>query len=145
MTVYDLPLVNAILNSIATVFLIRGFILIKAGKKDEHKKAMLTALTVSALFLISYLVYHYEVGSVPFTAEGFVRLVYFVILIPHVILAAVMTPFILFLLYFALTDRFEKHKKLARWVWPVWVFVSISGVVVYLMNYVIWPSTAIVR
>lgn len=145
MSVYDLPLVNAILNAIATIFLVRGFMLIKSGKREEHKKTMLTALVVSALFLTSYLIYHYEVGSVPFTAEGVVRLVYFVILVPHVILAAVMTPFILILLFFALTDRFEKHKKLARWIWPVWVFVSVSGVVVYLMNYVIWPSTAIVR
>lgn len=145
MSVYDLPMVNAVLNLIATIFLIRGFFLIKAGKKEEHRKSMLTAFTFSALFLICYLVYHYQVGSVPFTGEGIVRTVYFIILVPHIILAAVMTPFIVFLLFFALTEKFERHKKLARWVWPVWVYVSITGVMVYLMNYVIWPSTAIVR
>lgn len=136
MTAQDLPHLNAALNLIAATFLVMGFINIKKGSQAIHKRWMLAALTASALFLISYLIYHAEVGSVPYPYYDWSRPVYFAILIPHVLLAALMVPFILAMVWWALRDRFEKHRRLARWVWPIWVYVSISGVTVYLMLYV---------
>jgi len=135
MTLSDLPAVNAMLNSISAVLLILGRSRIKIGRADQHKIIMILALTVSLLFLTSYLIYHYNVGSVPYPKHDWTRPLYFAILIPHVILAAVMTPFILLAVWFALKGRFEYHKKVVRWVWPVWIFVSFSGVAVYLMLY----------
>jgi uncharacterized membrane protein YozB (DUF420 family) len=96
---------------------------------------MLSALVSSALFLASYLIYHAQVGSVPYPHHDWSRPIYFTILIPHVILAAVMTPFIIAAVVFALRGQFERHKRIVRWLWPVWIFVSISGVVVYVMLY----------
>ncbi len=135
MKINDLATVNAVLNTISFILLVSGFIMIKKGRQDKHKKFMLSAFIVSALFLISYLTYHYYVGSVPYPHYDWTRPVYFAILIPHIILAAVMTPFILIALWFALRENFEKHRRLARWVFPVWAFVSVSGVVVYLILY----------
>ncbi len=137
MNLTDLPTLNAILNSIGTIFLLIGYISIKKGNKEKHKKYMIAAVVTSALFLISYLTYHYMVGSVPYPYYDWTRTVYFVILIPHIILAALMAPFILYGLGMALKGNFEKHKKLMRFVWPVWIFVSVSGVVVYLMLYIL--------
>jgi len=127
--------VNASLNFTAGVFLTLGFVQIKKGNRDTHKKLMLTALAASALFLTSYLIYHYNVGSVPYPYDDWTRPVYLAILIPHIILATLMVPFILVTVWWALRDSFERHRRLARWVWPVWMFVSVSGVVVYLMLY----------
>jgi len=135
MKINDLSTINAVLNTISTVLLIIGYIQIKNQRRDTHKKLMLSALGVSALFLISYLVYHYYVGSVPYPHHDWTRPVYFVILIPHVILAAVMSPFILITVWFALRQKFNNHRRFARWVFPVWLFVSVSGVLVYLMLY----------
>lgn len=128
--------VNAALNLTASVFLLLGFIQIKRGNQTNHKKLMLSALASSALFLISYLFYHYNVGSVPYPYHDWTRPLYFAILVPHVILAAVMVPFILVMVWRAWREQFDKHRRLARWVWPVWMFVSVSGVIVYLMLYV---------
>jgi len=135
MNISDLSSVNAILNSISTVLLIIGYIQIKKQHRENHKKIMLGALGVSALFLTSYLIYHYYVGSVPYPHYDWTRSLYFAILIPHVILAALMTPFILIAVWFALREKFDKHRRLARWVFPVWLFVSLSGVAVYVMLY----------
>lgn len=135
MSITDLPTVNAILNSIATVLLILGRMAIKKNNRDRHKKIMLGAFFSSAIFLTTYLIYHYEVGSVPYPHHDWTRPIYFIILIPHIILAGVMTPFILAALYFALKQKFDKHLKLVRWVWPVWIFVSISGIIIYAMLY----------
>ena len=135
MNVTDLPTINALLNSIATILLVFGFVNIKRKRANVHKKFMLAALFASALFLISYLIYHSQVGSNPYPHYDWTRTVYFIILIPHVILAALMTPFIVILVWRAWKQDFAKHKKLARWVWPVWIYVSISGVLVYLMLY----------
>lgn len=135
MAVTDLPALNAVLNGIATILLLLGYINIRRGRQQTHKKFMLAALIASAAFLTSYLIYHYEVGSVPYPYHDWTRPLYFGILIPHVILAALMTPFILIIVYRALKGQFEKHRWLARFVWPVWMFVSISGVIVYLMLY----------
>ena len=136
MGITDLPTINAILNSISTVFLILGFIQIKKGNQTCHRKMMIVALISSALFLISYLIYHYYAGSVPYPHHDWTRPVYFAILIPHIILAAVMTPFILAAVYFAIKGNFDNHKRITKWLWPVWIFVSISGILIYLMLYI---------
>lgn len=128
-----LPAIDATLNFVSAVLLFLGFRAIKQGKQDKHRKLMLSALTSSALFLICYLAYHYQVGSVPYPHHDWTRPVYFAVLIPHVILAALMTPAILVLVWFALRGKFDRHRRLARWTWPVWMFVSVSGIVVYLM------------
>ncbi len=135
MNVQDLPTLNAVLNSISALFLILGYINIKKGRRERHKKLMITALTASLFFLISYLFYHAKVGSVPYPYHDWTRPIYFIILIPHIILAAVQTPFILLAVWYALSKRFDKHKTLVHWVWPVWMFVSLSGVIIYLMLY----------
>lgn len=135
MKITDLSAVNAVLNAISTVFLITGYVYVKRGRQDIHKRFMLAALTSSALFLASYLVYHYQVGSVPYPYHDWTRVLYFIILVPHIILAGIMTPFILIAVWFALKGRTERHRKLVRWVWPVWMYVSVSGVMIYLMLY----------
>ena len=135
MAISDLPTLNAALNSLCTIFLILGYWKIKAGAIEVHKKLMLVALILSALFLISYVVYHVQVGSVPYPHHDWTRPLYFAILIPHVILAALNAPLVVALVCFAWRKRFQRHKRLARWVWPVWMFISISGVIVYVMLY----------
>ena len=135
MNTTDLPTLNAALNLVSAVLLVLGRRWIKRARPSAHKKTMLAALASSALFLISYLVYHYRVGSVPYPHYDWTRVLYFIVLVPHVILAAVMVPFILAAVWYALHARFDTHKRLVRYVWPVWVFVSISGLVVYAMLY----------
>ena len=135
MNAADLPSLNATLNAISSVFLLLGYILIKQRQSQKHKKMMLAAVATSGLFLVSYLIYHYSAGSVPYPRHDWTRPVYFAVLIPHVILAAIMVPFIIAALYFALKARFDRHRKIVRWVWPVWMFVSLSGIIVYLMLY----------
>jgi putative membrane protein len=131
----DLPTLNAILNSITAVLLVIGFVLIKQKKIQAHKKVMLSALTTSLLFLTSYLIYHFNVGSVPYPHHNWTRPLYFAILIPHTVLATIMTPFIVIAVWCALKEKYEKHKEIVRWVWPVWIFVSLTGVIVYFMLY----------
>jgi putative membrane protein len=135
MSISDLPGLNALLNGISTVFLIIGFYFIKKGKKENHRKMMIGALISSAFFLSSYLVYHAVAGSVPYPYHDWTRYLYFAILIPHIILAAVMTPFILYAVLKALQADFEKHLKVVKWVWPVWMYVSVTGVIIYYMVY----------
>jgi len=135
-SVTDLPALNAALNFISAVLLSFGYANIRLGKQNIHKRFMIAALVSSALFLTSYLIYHNEVGSVPYPYQDWTRTVYLIVLIPHVILAAVMVPFILVMVWWAFTARFDRHRRIARWVWPVWMYVSISGVTVYLMLYV---------
>jgi uncharacterized membrane protein YozB (DUF420 family) len=135
MQVTDLPSLNAILNVIATIFLTAGYVYIRKGQRQSHQKMMIAAMITSVLFLSSYLIYHYHVGSVPYPHHDWTRPLYFTILIPHIILAALMGPFIIAAVYFAVRQKFEQHVKLVKWVWPVWMFVSVSGVLVYLMLY----------
>jgi putative membrane protein len=132
-----LPTLNALLNAVAAVLLVAGRARIKRGDQAGHKRIMLTALTTSALFLISYSAYHLQVGSVPYPRHDWTRPVYLLILAPHVVLAALQVPFVIALVWLALRGRFEQHRRLARYVWPVWMFVSVSGVAVYLMLYVL--------
>lgn len=129
------PTLNAILNAISACLLLYGFLTIKHGKCETHKKIMLAALITSAAFLISYLIYHQQVGSVPYPFYDWTRPLYFAILIPHVILAAVMVPFIILAVVHAFRGRFDSHRRITRWLWWVWMFVSTSGVVIYLMLY----------
>jgi uncharacterized membrane protein YozB (DUF420 family) len=136
MSVADLPALNAVLNLISAVLLSFGYVNIRRGRRETHRRFMLAALSSSVLFLISYLFYHYAVGSVPYPYHDWTRPIYFTVLIPHVILAAVMTPFIVVMVWWAWRGSFDKHKRLARFVWPVWIFVSVTGVTVYLMLYV---------
>ncbi|MBN1407393.1 MAG: DUF420 domain-containing protein [Calditrichaceae bacterium] len=135
MEINILSTVNAVLNTISAILLITGYIQIKKQQPAVHKKFMLSAIAVSALFLISYLIYHHYVGSVAYPHYNWTRPVYFLILIPHIILAALMSPFVIITVWLALKKNFEMHRRFARWVFPVWLFVSISGVLVYLMLY----------
>lgn len=135
MTFSDLSTLNAVLNFISFILLLLGYREIKAGRKVRHKRFMLSASACSILFLISYLTYHYVVGSVKFQGEGWSRPMYFTILISHTILAAVLAPMVLVTLYRALIGKFDLHKKIARKTLPVWLYVSISGVLIYLLLY----------
>lgn len=133
--VRDLPAVNATLNALATCLLVYAYRLIRAGKREEHKKVMLAALGVSALFLACYLVYHAQVGSVPFQKQGFIRTVYFTILVTHVILAAFVPVLAGVTLWRAYKGRFDRHRAIAKITFPIWLYVSVTGVLVYLMLY----------
>jgi uncharacterized membrane protein YozB (DUF420 family) len=133
--VTDLPAVNAALNATAAVLLSAGYLLIRQGKKESHRKVMLAAFTVSVLFLISYLVYHFQVGSVRFQKQGAIRTVYFGILLTHTVLAAAVPPLAVITLRRGLKNQFAKHRTIARWTLPIWLYVSVTGVVVYLMLY----------
>jgi len=131
----DLPTLNAALNTASAVLLLAGWRLIRHGRRDAHRRAMLLALATSTLFLVSYLAYHFEVGSVRFTGQGPIRRVYFVILVSHTVLAAAIVPLVLVTLRRALRGRFDAHRALARVTLPLWLWVSVSGVVVYWMLY----------
>jgi uncharacterized membrane protein YozB (DUF420 family) len=140
MTFYDLPLINAILNGTAAVLLVIARNKIKHDKRDEHKKLMIAAFSVSCLFLISYLTYHYQVGSVGFKGEGWSRPLYFTILISHTILAAAVPVLAILSLRRGLKSQFALHKKISKYTYPIWLYVSVTGVMIYLMLYHIWPS-----
>ena len=135
MTVTDLPALNATLNAISFVFLLSGYVFIRRGQWQKHRLCMIGALVMSALFLTSYVIYHLNVGSVPFRRTGWIRTVYFAVLIPHVILAAAIVPLVLITVSRALSKRFDRHRVIARWTLPLWMYVSITGVIVYVMLY----------
>ena len=129
--------VTVALNIVTTAFLIAGYRAIRAGDRETHKVRMVAALISSALFLIVYLVNHAIHGSTPYPFKDWTRTLYFIVLIPHIILAALQLPFILRGVFLAWKQRFEAHARLMRWVWPIWLYVSISGVVVYLALYIL--------
>lgn len=131
----DLPALNATLNGISGAFLVTGFALIKQRRWQAHRRCMLGALASSTLFLISYVIYHANVGSRPFTGTGTVRVVYFAILITHVVLAASILPLALVTTARGLRAQYGKHVKIARWTLPLWLYVSVTGVIIYLMLY----------
>jgi uncharacterized membrane protein YozB (DUF420 family) len=140
MSFAQLPSLNAALNSLSAVFLLAGFLFIKSGNRNAHRACMLTAFGCSMLFLICYLIYHFEVGSVPFKGQGWIRPIYFTILITHTILATAVVPLALITLTRALRERFAAHRRIARWTFPIWLYVSVTGVVVYWMLYWLAPS-----
>ena len=135
MEVTDLPALNACLNSISTVLLGAGYYFIRRREIARHRMSMIAAFVCSCLFLTSYLIYHYHVGSIPFTGQGWIRPVYFTILITHIVLAATIPPLALITLYRAWCGQFDRHKRIARWTWPLWMYVSVTGVVIYVMLY----------
>jgi len=135
MTVTDLPALNATLNATSLVLLTAGWFLIKSGRRQAHKWCMIAALVMSAAFLTSYVIYHLQVGSVPFQKTGWIRTLYFLVLIPHIILAIAIVPMILITLSRALSNQFDRHKKIAKITLPLWIYVSVTGVIVYVMLY----------
>jgi putative membrane protein len=134
-TLHDLPTLNATLNGISALLLVAGYRFIRARQIARHRFCMLAAFGVSIVFLTSYLIYHAQVGSVRFPGTGFVRLVYFAVLIPHTILAATVPPLAVLTLVRALQERFDRHRRIARWTFPIWLYVSVTGVIVYWMLY----------
>jgi uncharacterized membrane protein YozB (DUF420 family) len=135
MSVHDLPTLNAILNGAAAVLLVWGYWLIRHGRKQPHRRVMLSAFAVSVAFLASYLYYHAQVGTVRFQGAGTIRTVYLLILATHTVLAAAVPPLAVVTLSRGLAGRFDRHRRIARWTLPVWLYVSVTGVVVYLMLY----------
>jgi uncharacterized membrane protein YozB (DUF420 family) len=135
MSVTDLPALNATLNGIAGAFLLLGLYFIRRGQIERHRRSMLAAFTTSTLFLISYVIYHANVGSRPFTGAGPIRLVYFTILISHIILAAAIVPMTLLTLKRGLVRDDARHRRIARITWPIWMYVSVTGVMIYVMLY----------
>lgn len=132
---HDLPALNAVLNATAAVLLVCAYILIRRGRREAHKRVMLAAFTVSTLFLISYLTYHAQVGSVRYPHPGAIRTVYLIILFTHTVLAAAVPVLAIVTLRRGLAGNFVRHKAIARWTLPIWLYVSVTGVVVYLMLY----------
>ncbi len=143
MAITDLPAVNAALNATSGVLLVLAFRAIRARAIERHRRLMLAAAATSTVFLVSYLVYHAHVGSVRFTGQGPVRAVYFTILISHTILAAAILPMVLRTLYLGLKRRDDAHRRLARWTFPFWLYVSVTGVVIYVMLYQLYPPGGI--
>ena len=135
MSVHDLPAINATLNATSGVLLLIGYVLIRARKIDLHRKFMIAAFTASALFLVCYVIYHAQVGSVRFTRHGFVRPLYFTVLVTHVTLAALVLPLAIVTLSRGLKARFPQHRRIARWTFPLWLYVSVTGVLVYVLLY----------
>ena len=142
MTVNDLSHVNAALNTLSTILIVIGYLKIRRKRVAAHKACMLGATIVSAAFLTCYLIYHYYAGHVKFTEGGIVRIVYLSVLISHIGLAVVTPILVILTLYRALRNQIERHRRIARWTLPIWLYVSVTGVIVYLMLYRIYPSQA---
>lgn len=140
--VSQLPAVNAVLNTTSATLLAYGYWLIRRARRSAHRRCMIAAFGVSVLFLTSYVIYHYHAGSVRFPGTGWVRPVYFSVLVSHIVLAAVILPLILVTFARALRGRFEPHRRIARWTLPLWLYVSVTGVVVYVMLYVLYAPVS---
>ena len=134
-SVSSLPLVNALLNSLATVLLVCGYVAIRRGKIQVHRALMLSAFGTSVLFLVSYLIYHYHAGSKPYPGTGALRVIYLTILATHIPLAALIVPLALLTAFRGLRSQFDRHVRIAVWTFPIWLYVSVTGVVIYLMLY----------
>jgi putative membrane protein len=135
LSVASLPHLNALLNGTSAVFLVIGYLLIRRGDQTGHKRCMIAALLCSAAFLTSYVIYHLHAGSRPFPGTGAIRGIYFAVLITHVVLAAVILPLVIMTALRALRSQFDRHVRIARWTLPLWLYVSVTGVIVYLMLY----------
>ena len=133
MTVHDLPAVNATLNAVSGLLLLVAYALIRARRIELHRRVMIAAFTTSSLFLVCYIVYHAQVGSVRFTRQGVVRPLYFTILISHVTLAAAVLPMAIVTLSRGLKARYAQHRRIARWTFPIWLYVSVTGVLVFVL------------
>ena len=135
MTVHDLPAINATLNALSGLLLLAGYVLIRARRIEQHRRCMIAAFITSSLFLVCYIVYHAQVGSVRFTRQGFVRPLYYTILVTHVTLAATVLPLAIVTLSRGLKARYPQHVRIARWTLPIWLYVSVTGVLVYVLLY----------
>ena len=135
MTIHTLPAINASLNALSGVLLVIGYALMRARRIELHRRVMIAAFITSSLFLVCYVTYHAQVGSVRFTREGFVRPLYFTILITHVTLAATVLPLAIVTLTRGLKGRYPRHRAIARWTFPIWLYVSVTGVLVYVLLY----------
>jgi len=135
LTIHDLPAVNATLNALSGVLLLTGYVLIRRRRIEQHRRVMIAAFITSSLFLVCYVIYHAQVGSVRFTRQGFVRPLYFTILITHVTLAALVLPLAIVTLSRGLGARYVQHRLIARWTLPIWLYVSVTGVLVYVLLY----------
>jgi len=142
MTLHDLPAVNGALNGLSAIFLFAGWVFIRKKNRRAHRNCMISAFATSVIFLICYLTYHYLGGFTRFQNPPWFRPWYLTLLLTHTILAVVIVPLILVTLNRALKQRFESHKKIARWTWPLWMYVSVTGVAVYLILYQIFPQAA---
>ena len=140
MTLSDLPAVNAALNTLSTIFLTCGYVFIRRQRQVAHRNCMIGAVISSALFLTCYLIYHYNAGRTVFRDPAWFRPIYLTILLTHTILAVVIVPMVLTTLYRAARRQFDRHKKIARWTWPIWMYVSITGVIIYFLLYHIFPQ-----
>ena len=128
-----LPHLNGSLNTFTSIALLLGLYYIKNGNIVNHRRSMMSAFVISTLFLVSYVLYHYQAPPTSFGGEGLIKTVYYVLLISHIILAAIVVPFVLYSFYFALTNKIDKHKKIVKWTYPIWLYVAVTGVLVYLM------------
>ena len=135
-----LPMLNAIINSTVSVLLVLGLIFIRRKNIPLHRFVMVAAFVLSSLFLVSYIIYHSQAQSIPYGGEGFLRGLYLFILLTHIVLSVAIVPLALFSIYRGITGQFEKHKKITRWAWPIWLYVSVTGVIVYLMAHVYNPG-----
>lgn len=138
-----LPLINACLNGVAGVLLVVGLILIRSGKREAHRRCMLTAFGTSCVFLVLYLVHKFLVVRgvhTPFRGPDALKIPYLVMLASHIILAICVVPLALISIHRGLRERFDEHRRVARWTWPIWMYVSVTGVLVYLVLYVFWPA-----
>lgn len=141
MTLADLPAVNAGLNTLSTLFLTAGYVFIRRQRQVAHRNCMIGAVISSALFLTCYLIYHYNAGRTVFRDPAWFRPIYLAILLTHTILAVVIVPMVLMTLYRAVRRQFEAHKRISRWTWPIWMYVSITGVLIYFLLYQIFPQS----
>jgi len=140
--VLDLPVVNACFNTLSTVFLIMGYTFIRQGRRSAHRNCMVAALLSSTLFLAGYLTYHFSVQGVTRFPENWFRPFYLALLLTHTLLAVVILPLVITTFLYAIRGKFETHKKIARWTWPIWMYVSVTGVGIYLLLYQIFPQPA---
>ena len=140
MSLSDLPAVNAGLNSLSTVFLTAGYIFIRRQRQVAHRNCMIGAVISSALFLTCYIIYHYNAGRTTFRDPAWFRPIYLAILLTHTILAVAIVPMVLMTLYRAARRQFEQHKRISRWTWPIWIYVSVTGVLIYFLLYHIFPQ-----
>ncbi|TFH22065.1 MAG: DUF420 domain-containing protein [Myxococcales bacterium] len=141
MSIESFPALNASLNALSATLLCVGYVMIRSGRRQAHRNAMLGAVATSTLFLVSYLYYHFHTGTTRFTGEGVARTAYFTILISHTILAALVPFLVAATLTPALRERFETHRRIARWTLPIWLYVSVTGVVIYVMLYLLYPGS----
>lgn len=141
MTLSDLPALNATLNSLSAIFLLTGYVFIRRKQQAAHRNCMIGALVCSTLFLTSYLIYHFNAGRTVFKDPAWFRPFYLILLLTHTILAVVIVPMVIITVSRAAKRRFDLHKKIARWTWPLWMYVSVTGVIIYFLLYQIFPQT----